>query len=33
VKGTGAELWVTANPSAYAELAQRHKTGISYAGD
>ena len=33
VKGTGAELWVTANPSAYAELAQRHKTGIQYAGD
>jgi carbonic anhydrase/acetyltransferase-like protein (isoleucine patch superfamily) len=33
VKGTGAELWVTANPSAYAELAQRHKLGIQYAGD
>ena len=33
VKGTGAELWVTANPSAYAELAQRHKIGIQYAGD
>jgi carbonic anhydrase/acetyltransferase-like protein (isoleucine patch superfamily) len=33
VQGTGAELWVTANPSAYAELAQRHKVGIEYAGD
>ncbi|HEY5170438.1 MAG TPA: gamma carbonic anhydrase family protein [Acidimicrobiia bacterium] len=30
VKGTGAELWVETNPEAYAELAQRHHTGIRY---
>jgi carbonic anhydrase/acetyltransferase-like protein (isoleucine patch superfamily) len=30
VKGTGAELWVETNPDAYAELAQRHRTGIRY---
>ena len=30
--GTPAEFWVNANPSAYAELAQRHKTGIEYVG-
>jgi carbonic anhydrase/acetyltransferase-like protein (isoleucine patch superfamily) len=30
VKGTGAELWVTMNPGAYAELAQRHRTGIRF---
>jgi carbonic anhydrase/acetyltransferase-like protein (isoleucine patch superfamily) len=37
VKGTGAEIWVETNPEAYAELAQRHRTGIRYvdpdAGD
>ena len=27
--GTPAEFWVNANPSAYAELAQRHKIGIA----
>jgi carbonic anhydrase/acetyltransferase-like protein (isoleucine patch superfamily) len=31
--GTPAEHWVDANPSAYAELAQRHKVGVQYAGD
>jgi carbonic anhydrase/acetyltransferase-like protein (isoleucine patch superfamily) len=30
--GTPAEFWVNANPGAYAELAQRHKVGIEYAG-
>jgi carbonic anhydrase/acetyltransferase-like protein (isoleucine patch superfamily) len=30
VKGTGAEVWVETNPEAYAELAQRHRTGIRY---
>jgi carbonic anhydrase/acetyltransferase-like protein (isoleucine patch superfamily) len=30
--GTPAEFWVNANPSAYAELAQRHKAGIEYVG-
>jgi carbonic anhydrase/acetyltransferase-like protein (isoleucine patch superfamily) len=30
--GTPAEFWVNANPSAYAELAQRHKVGIEYTG-
>ena len=30
VKGTGAEFWVTMNPGAYAELAQRHKTGVRF---
>ena len=29
-KGTGAEVWVETNPEAYAELAQRHQTGIRY---
>jgi carbonic anhydrase/acetyltransferase-like protein (isoleucine patch superfamily) len=33
VKGTAAETWVQVNPTAYAELAQRHKLGIAYAGD
>ena len=33
VTGTPAEFWVNANPSAYAELAQRHKIGIQYVGD
>ena len=31
--GTPAEFWVNTNPSAYAELAQRHKIGIQYVGD
>jgi carbonic anhydrase/acetyltransferase-like protein (isoleucine patch superfamily) len=31
--GTPAEFWVNANPSAYAELAQRHKIGLEYRGD
>jgi carbonic anhydrase/acetyltransferase-like protein (isoleucine patch superfamily) len=30
VKGTGAEMWVQMNPTAYAELAQRHRTGIGF---
>jgi carbonic anhydrase/acetyltransferase-like protein (isoleucine patch superfamily) len=30
VKGTGAEVWVETNPEAYAELAQRHRSGIRY---
>jgi carbonic anhydrase/acetyltransferase-like protein (isoleucine patch superfamily) len=29
VEGSGAALWVQVNPGAYAELAQRHRTGIS----
>jgi carbonic anhydrase/acetyltransferase-like protein (isoleucine patch superfamily) len=33
VAGTGAELWVQANPTAYAELAQRHRLGVEYLGD
>jgi carbonic anhydrase/acetyltransferase-like protein (isoleucine patch superfamily) len=32
VEGTGAALWVQLNPSAYAELAQRHRRGIELAG-
>jgi len=28
VAGSPAELWVAENPRAYAELAQRHRTGI-----
>jgi carbonic anhydrase/acetyltransferase-like protein (isoleucine patch superfamily) len=32
VEGSGAAIWVELNPSAYAELAQRHKTGIELAG-
>jgi carbonic anhydrase/acetyltransferase-like protein (isoleucine patch superfamily) len=28
IKGTNAELWVQGNPSAYQELAQRHRAGI-----
>ena len=28
IAGTGAEFWVTANPTAYRELAQRHRVGI-----
>lgn len=30
VEGTGAEMWVKMNPSAYAELAQRHRNGIRF---
>ncbi len=30
--GTGAELWVRTNPTAYAELAQRHRSGASLLG-
>ena len=30
VKGTGAQMWVELNPGAYAELAQRHKTGVRF---
>jgi carbonic anhydrase/acetyltransferase-like protein (isoleucine patch superfamily) len=29
--GTGAQFWVEANPSYYAELAQRHRTGVTEA--
>ena len=28
IDGTAAEIWVTTNPGAYAELAQRHKGGV-----
>jgi carbonic anhydrase/acetyltransferase-like protein (isoleucine patch superfamily) len=28
IAGTPAEFWVTANPSAYADLAQRHRRGV-----
>ncbi len=31
LKGTPAELWVRANPSAYQALAQRHRTGVGPA--
>ncbi len=30
VKGSGAEVWVEVNPGAYAELAQRHRRGITF---
>jgi carbonic anhydrase/acetyltransferase-like protein (isoleucine patch superfamily) len=30
VKGTGAQMWVEMNPSAYAELAQRHRRGVQF---
>lgn len=29
IEGTAAQFWVDANPPYYAELAQRHKNGIS----
>jgi carbonic anhydrase/acetyltransferase-like protein (isoleucine patch superfamily) len=29
IEGTAAQFWVEANPSYYAELAQRHRAGIS----
>jgi carbonic anhydrase/acetyltransferase-like protein (isoleucine patch superfamily) len=32
VEGSGAAFWVTANPPAYRELAQRHRTGIELVG-
>lgn len=33
LKGSGGEMWVKLNPSAYAELARRHKLGIEYVAD
>jgi len=33
VAGSPAEFWVQANPPAYAELAQRHRTGIEWLRD
>jgi carbonic anhydrase/acetyltransferase-like protein (isoleucine patch superfamily) len=32
IEGTGAAFWVSANPSAYAELAARHRAGVTPAG-
>ena len=29
IEGTAAEFWVATNPGAYAELAQRHKGGVT----
>ncbi len=29
IEGTGAQFWVEMNPSYYAELAQRHRAGIT----
>ncbi|TIC85101.1 gamma carbonic anhydrase family protein [Nocardioides sp. GY 10113] len=29
IEGTGAQFWVEANPPYYAELAQRHRAGVS----
>jgi carbonic anhydrase/acetyltransferase-like protein (isoleucine patch superfamily) len=29
IEGTGAQFWVEVNPTYYAELAQRHRTGIT----
>jgi len=29
IEGTGAQFWVEMNPSYYAELAQRHRTGVT----
>ena len=29
IEGTAAQFWVDANPSYYAELAQRHRSGVS----
>jgi carbonic anhydrase/acetyltransferase-like protein (isoleucine patch superfamily) len=28
IAGTPAEFWVSTNPSAYAQLAQRHRQGV-----
>ncbi|MGZ8766248.1 MAG: gamma carbonic anhydrase family protein [Acidimicrobiia bacterium] len=33
VAGSPADFWVQANPSAYAELAQRHRLGIEWLRD
>ena len=33
VAGSPAEFWVTANPPAYAELAQRHRVGVTWLRD
>jgi carbonic anhydrase/acetyltransferase-like protein (isoleucine patch superfamily) len=30
VQGTGAQFWVDANPSAYTELAERHRLGVRF---
>ncbi len=32
IEGTPSEFWITANPSAYRELAQRHRTGVELVG-
>jgi carbonic anhydrase/acetyltransferase-like protein (isoleucine patch superfamily) len=33
VEGSPAEFWVRANPPAYAELAQRHREGVTWIRD
>lgn len=33
VEGSPAEFWVKANPPAYAELAQRHRLGVTWLRD
>jgi carbonic anhydrase/acetyltransferase-like protein (isoleucine patch superfamily) len=33
VEGSPAEMWVKLNPQAYAELAQRHRAGITWLRD
>ena len=33
VEGSPADFWVKANPPAYAELAQRHRVGITWIRD
>lgn len=33
IEGTGAQFWVEANPSYYAELAQRHRTSMRPVDD
>lgn len=33
VTGSPAEFWVNANPSAYAELATRHRAGVRWLRD
>lgn len=32
IEGTGAEMWVNANPQAYRDLAQRYLAGLKEAG-
>ena len=32
IAGTPAEFWVQTNPSAYADLAVRHRNGIELIG-